>query len=420
MENLLVNLGRATPQKMGGRDYLVAPLTLIVPGVLSGSQGPIYYPPDEVERWPGLWNHVPLVVYHPVQDGQHVSARDPAVLDKSGVGLVLRDTYAENRRSAEAWFEVEATKRVDRTLAPAYRVLPRLLSGKPIEISTGLDLDKEPAPEGATHNGQVYSSIARNFRPDHLAILPDAKGACSNNDGCGVNVNEEVDNAWSEAAREAALEARLVKADKGVEEAKKGVEVAKQDLDQHDQATEAALVKVESWHQEQLGAVQTKLQEKMAEIKKQSEERKVAATKKHSEKMAKLFGVSVNEEIKLFSIDEEFEVHLAINCGGKGGTKGPCAKGKESKGTPAKKSASKKPVAKKALVLKKVAKSEASKASPKKFTTVKSLPKATQKDLKDRIKELDAARLKRASIFDFNSAFTSFLGVANMNRSQMI
>jgi len=191
MESLLVNLGRAVPQQMGGRDYLVAPLTLIVPGVLNGSQGPIYYPEDEVERWPGLWNHVPLVVYHPVEDGQHVTARSPDVLDKSGVGLVLRDQYVDNRRSAEAWFEVEATKRVDKTLAPAIRILPRLLSGAPIEISTGLDLDKEPAPSGAVHNDTPYEHIARNFRPDHLAILPDAKGACSNKDGCGVNVNEE-------------------------------------------------------------------------------------------------------------------------------------------------------------------------------------------------------------------------------------
>jgi hypothetical protein len=192
MESLLVNLGKAVPQKMGGRDYLVAPLTLIVPGVLSGSQGPIYYPPEEVERWPGLWNHVPLVVYHPVENGQHVTARDPAVLDKSGVGIVLRDRYADNKRSAEAWFEVEATKRVDATLSPAHRIYPRLVSGAPIEISTGLDLDKEPAPTGAVYNDTPYDSIARNFRPDHLAILPDAKGACSNKDGCGVNVNQEI------------------------------------------------------------------------------------------------------------------------------------------------------------------------------------------------------------------------------------
>jgi hypothetical protein len=36
-------------------------------------------------------------------------------------------------------------------------------------------------------NGVKYEGIARNLRPDHLAILPDDKGACSLEDGCGVN-----------------------------------------------------------------------------------------------------------------------------------------------------------------------------------------------------------------------------------------
>lgn len=194
MEILLANAEKAEPKKLWGRDYLVAPVTLIVPGVLSGSQGSIFYPEDEVEKWPGLWNHVPLVVYHPTRNGNHVTARDPEVLDQSGIGLILRDTYSEGKRRAEAWFDVEATRKVDLGLPAASRILPRLQSGKPIEISTGLDLDKEAAPEGAAHNGQGYYAVARNFRPDHLAILPDAKGACSNQDGCGVNVNEEIAN----------------------------------------------------------------------------------------------------------------------------------------------------------------------------------------------------------------------------------
>jgi hypothetical protein len=51
MELLTANFaGKVRERRMGGRDYLVAPLSLIVPGVLNGSQGPLYYPEEEIAR----------------------------------------------------------------------------------------------------------------------------------------------------------------------------------------------------------------------------------------------------------------------------------------------------------------------------------------------------------------------------------
>jgi hypothetical protein len=49
--------------------------------------------------------------------------------------------------------------------------------------------------------------VARNYRPDHLAVLPDQRGACSLTDGCGVMVNTkhmeiEKKSGPSEMARE--------------------------------------------------------------------------------------------------------------------------------------------------------------------------------------------------------------------------
>ena len=49
METLLANLSRRTRREtLHDHPSLVAPLTLIVPGVLDGSMGPLYYPVDEV------------------------------------------------------------------------------------------------------------------------------------------------------------------------------------------------------------------------------------------------------------------------------------------------------------------------------------------------------------------------------------
>jgi hypothetical protein len=152
--------------------------------VLEGSQGSLYYPPEEIGREPHAWNGVPLVRNHPEADGQQISARDPDVLEECGLGHVYR-TVANGKLTAEAWFDVDRVRRIDP------RILERLRRGEPIEVSTGLFVDAEPAPEGATWNGRAYTHIARNYRPDHLAILPDQRGACSVADGCGVLVNEE-------------------------------------------------------------------------------------------------------------------------------------------------------------------------------------------------------------------------------------
>lgn len=196
MQTVLFN--RFTPsgarrESLNGRDYLVVPMTLIVPGVLSGSKGPLLYPPDEVAREPAVWNHMPIVVYHPEQDGIPVSARSPSIVARSKVGEVYNSYIDENGKlKAEGWFDIEATQRVDN------RVLSSLQHNRPIELSTGLYTDNQPVGIGEvaaypTYNGKEYHFIARNYRPDHLAILPDQKGACSLSDGCGVLINMEME-----------------------------------------------------------------------------------------------------------------------------------------------------------------------------------------------------------------------------------
>lgn len=184
MELLVANLvGKSYRKVVNGREYIVAPMTLIVPGVLPGSDGPLYYSVEEVTKDPSVWNHVPIVVNHPTANGKPVSARDPVILEKYGIGYVYRTT-AKGKLKAEGWFDVEHTKRVDA------RVYNALEAGTLIELSTGLFLDKVPAPAGSVDSkGRAYSYITTNYRPDHLAVLPDQVGACSIQDGCGVFVN---------------------------------------------------------------------------------------------------------------------------------------------------------------------------------------------------------------------------------------
>jgi hypothetical protein len=179
---------------------------MLVPGVLSGSKGPLLYPADEVRKSPDDWNHIPIVVYHPMKDGKPVSARSPAILSKYGVGFVFHSrTDSKGVLKGEGWLDVEATRRVDKSILDSVQL------GKPIELSTGLFVDDEPAPEGAIfndHRGQrKYVGIARNYKPDHLAILPSGKGACSLADGCGVLINEAAMEAYQVIVNELEAEA---------------------------------------------------------------------------------------------------------------------------------------------------------------------------------------------------------------------
>jgi len=195
METLTANLSAwVRSARWNGRDYLVAPVSMIVPGVLPGSRGPLYYPLDEIAANYGDWERVPLTVYHPADPltGRHLSAADPGVLERQGIGFVRRPT-AKGKLAGEAWFDVERTENHDRQLPAAVRILPRLHRGEKIEVSTGLYTSNVPAPDGyLDHRGNPYRGlIARRYVPDHLAVLPDQVGACSIKDGCGILVNSK-------------------------------------------------------------------------------------------------------------------------------------------------------------------------------------------------------------------------------------
>jgi len=194
MERITANLtGKAARVRHNGREYLVAPMTLIVPGVLNGSKGALYYPPDEIAKEHKSWNTIPLVVYHPVVLGQHVSVNTPGVREKSEIGFARNAKIdpTTGKLQTQGWFDVERTRTVDN------RVLQALQAGQPIELSTGLYTTNEPASPSANHNGKPYQFVAKDYKPDHIAILPDQVGACSLQDGCGVFNQETTDNAYT-------------------------------------------------------------------------------------------------------------------------------------------------------------------------------------------------------------------------------
>lgn len=179
--------GGVRVETINGREHLIAPMTTIVEGVLNGSKGALYYPPDQIKRSVKSWDGMPLVVYHPMSaNGDHVSANSPGILDKQGVGF-LRNSKWNGKLQHEGCFDVEKVKAVDN------RVYEALMNGEQMELSTGLFTTNEPALPGSNFNGKGYEWVAKKYVPDHMAILPDQVGACSLRDGCGLLVNTSSD-----------------------------------------------------------------------------------------------------------------------------------------------------------------------------------------------------------------------------------
>lgn len=178
---LVLNAAKAREETLDGRKYLVVPTVLIKDGVFTANQGALYYSSQENGKNPDAWNGMPLVVYHPEEGGKLVTARKPAVLEKSGIGFVFNVEYSSPELKGESWFDIEKTKKVDK------RIIPALKAGKTLEVSTGVKVSlKKVAGE---FNGEKYVATVHNMRPDHLAILPDKLGACPVKKGCGCGVN---------------------------------------------------------------------------------------------------------------------------------------------------------------------------------------------------------------------------------------
>ncbi len=172
-----LNTTQRRKEMLHGREHYVVPTAILAEGIISGSGGDIFYGNDQLSKWHHAWNHRPMVVYHPTKDDKNISACDPVVLNTCGVGITLNTTHGD-KTITESWIDIERCRSVDN------RIIDAIENGKPVEVSTGLELDL--LDEKGEWNGKPYIGKAINHRPDHLAILPDKVGAYSVKDGGGM------------------------------------------------------------------------------------------------------------------------------------------------------------------------------------------------------------------------------------------
>lgn len=181
-------------EAMEGTDYIVLPMVMLTEGVHNGSEGALFYGALELAKTPSIWNGRPIVVYHPTMNGVAISAGDPVIFDKQKVGFVM-NTVWDGKLRAEAWIDPAKADIVDP------RIMEMVNNKQQMEVSTGVFTDK--TGEAGEWNGEQFVANAINFRPDHLALLPDQVGACSLEDGAGLMVSNALsnDNVYSQLSK---------------------------------------------------------------------------------------------------------------------------------------------------------------------------------------------------------------------------
>jgi hypothetical protein len=176
-------------EMLENREHWVVPTVAITEGVHSGSRGPILYLENEIGKNPANWDHKPAIIYHPLaaEDGQRPppTAASQEVINNQKVGIPLDSRWEDSKLKMNTWLDKERLKEVSE---PVYNALSKK---QKVEVSTGLKADIEWT-KGVWNDGTEYVGIARNIRPDHLAILPDQTGACDISKGAGLLQNNNL------------------------------------------------------------------------------------------------------------------------------------------------------------------------------------------------------------------------------------
>lgn len=183
--NFTCNLSVKNPTRKtkNNREYLVLPTVAVQEQVLNGE----FLSADQIEASKILWNSVPVTWSHPEQSGGPGTIRQAEHHDWA-VGNFLNVDMQGDKLRGEIWLDVELVKNRE----GGEQLLEDLESGEMEEVSTGYFA--ETVENEGTYNGEQYNAEQKNIIPDHLALLPNATGACSIEDGCGagrVSCDEE-------------------------------------------------------------------------------------------------------------------------------------------------------------------------------------------------------------------------------------
>jgi len=183
IRHLLSNTaGKIKSVMFSGREHLVVPVIALMEGVIHAvnASEKEFVPLATLSANVHQWNGRPVVLMHPVKNGIHIAANDPTVLDGQYIGTIFNTRIENKRLLMDAYIDptrLEALGRAD--------VVAKLRAGTVIEVSVGAMVATHSKP--GEHNGKAYQTAWAALSSDHLAFLPDGRGACSVEMGCGAH-----------------------------------------------------------------------------------------------------------------------------------------------------------------------------------------------------------------------------------------
>jgi len=182
--NQVLNSSNVRRETLDGTEYVVAPTTLLKPMYLnvpgSWTANEAYLPEREAKESIPSWNGTPLTLNHPSHNGAGTTANSPEMHAKTAIGKVFNAQWDGGEVVGEAWFNVEKIRDMG---GMAEQVLDDVLAGNAVDVSTGYRASKLPSGE---YDGETHNAVQGNLKPDHLAVLPNQRGKCSVDAGCGV------------------------------------------------------------------------------------------------------------------------------------------------------------------------------------------------------------------------------------------
>jgi len=166
-----------------GTDFFVLPAVMMVEGAYYPSiqsrddRVALYFSSDELEKSINSWNGRGISLMHPDENS---SFNVPDVFNNHWLGYVFNTKFEPDKKRlvADLWISSERGN----------ELVSKVKAYEQVDLSIGA-CGELIASDGVS-NGVKYTKQFINIVGDHLAVLPDVKGACSWNDGCGIRANE--------------------------------------------------------------------------------------------------------------------------------------------------------------------------------------------------------------------------------------
>ncbi|HGH3375163.1 TPA: DUF2213 domain-containing protein [Kluyvera cryocrescens] len=190
VKSLAINASNISTTIINGQEHYVirGAVPIVDDIVMNGG----LYPAEEINNSYLTMERKLMPLGHPMVNGKYVSANDPQAVNDYYAGAWAQNVSKSGDKTVN---DVYVNKAVAETKPDGKRLIARLdemiagTNSEPIHLSTGLLLNKEQ--KTGESKGKKYSWVAHNMQFDHIAILLDEPGAGTPEEGVGMFVNAD-------------------------------------------------------------------------------------------------------------------------------------------------------------------------------------------------------------------------------------